>query len=78
MLIASSTNTKTGRRTLYLGLEAENMERLAAGQPIIKHLNDLGDVEVLGLQEWDVVILGPSDTATFVAAVSPTHPDASG
>jgi hypothetical protein len=65
MMIAASV-TKTGRRLLVLGLQQENMKRLVNDQPIYK---DLADEGVPGLEEWDVTILGPEDTARFIALV---------
>lgn len=67
MLLAAST-TKSGRKLLILGLQGENMRRLGGDEPIYKNLADEG---VPGLEDWDVTILGPEDTARFVAAVGP-------
>ena len=72
MLIAAMTN-KDGRKILVLGLEEENMRRLRNDEPIYKRLDGVPDAEtsaaprVEGLEEWDVTILGPEDTARFVA-----------
>jgi hypothetical protein len=63
MLIAAAT-TDSGRRLLILGLMAENVDRLLDDQPIYKRLNEEG---VPGLEDWDITILGPEDTARFVA-----------
>lgn len=62
MLIASMM--KDGRRVLVLGLEEENVRRLRNDEPIYK---DLRGTEVEGLEDWDVTILGPEDTARFIA-----------
>lgn len=67
MLIAAGKNKK-GRKVLYLGLSAINMARLAADMPIVK---DLGIQGVPGLSEWDVVVMGPEDTARFIGATRP-------
>lgn len=69
MLIAAGT-TKDGRRILYLGLQAENIDRLLNDQPIYKRL-DQPPQDVPGLEEWDITILGPEDTARFIAHVRP-------
>jgi hypothetical protein len=66
-MLAAST-TEDGRRLLILGLEDENIRRLVGDQPIYKNLADEG---VPGLEEWDVTILGPEDTARFIARVNP-------
>ena len=63
MLIAATE--RNGRKLLVLGLQDENMRRLANDEPIYKSLAD--DVAVPGLEEWDVTILGPEDTVRFVA-----------
>lgn len=62
MLIAAME--RNGRKLLVLGLEDENIRRLRNDEPIYKDLRDPG---VAGLEEWDVTILGPEDTARFVA-----------
>lgn len=64
MLIAA-TSKKNGRKLLVIGLEEENVKRLRNDEPIYKSLND--DPHVPGLAEWDLTILGPEDTARFVA-----------
>ena len=73
MLVAATE--KDGRRQLILGLEAENVTRLLNDQPIMKRLDgqstdDTEGIEVPGLEDWDVVILGPEDTIRFVAHVT--------
>jgi hypothetical protein len=65
MLLAASIE-EGGRRVLILGLQRENIERLLNDQPIEK---DLGAEGVPGLEEWTVYLLGPEDTARFVAQV---------
>lgn len=64
MLIAASIGKKDGRNLLVLGLQDENVKRLMGDEPIYKNLAEEG---VPGLEEWDVTILGPEDTARFVA-----------
>jgi hypothetical protein len=76
MLIAASHETKSGRKMLFVGLSRTNIERLLADKPILKQLNGEGTNEtegvlVEGLEEWDLVVAGPEDTARFVAATSP-------
>lgn len=68
MMIASAT-TGTGRRLLILGLDARNMQRLG-GEPIWKRFDGAGgDALVSGLEDWDLMILGPSDMEEFKAKV---------
>lgn len=67
MMIASAT-TGTGRRLLILGLDAENMERLD-GEPIWKRFDGESGALVSGLEDWDVMILGPSHLDEFKAKV---------
>jgi hypothetical protein len=67
VLIAASLGEDGGRKLLILGLTEENIKRLLDDQPIVKNL---GDEHVPGLEEWDVTILGPEDTARFLAAVA--------
>ena len=69
MLIAATE--RNGRKLLVLGLQDENIKRLLNDEPIYKNLG--GDVAVPGLEEWDVTILGPEDTARFVAQVGGGH-----
>lgn len=63
MLLAMTTNNETGRHTLVIGLEEENMRRLANDEPVYKVLDDI----VPALAGWDISILGPEDMARFVA-----------
>ncbi len=63
MLIAATE--RNGRKLLVLGLMDDNVKRLLNDEPIYKSLRD--DVAVPGLEDWDVTILGPEDTARFVA-----------
>lgn len=67
MMIGSAT-TATGRRLLILGLDAENMKRLD-GEPIWKRFDGQSGAIVPGLEEWDVMILGPSHLEEFKAKV---------
>lgn len=78
MMISSASSRDGKRRVLMLGLDAENIARLLAGRPIVKQLDgaphplvDRAEDGVLvpGLENWDLVILGPSDMADFVARV---------
>lgn len=66
MLIAASL--KEERKVLFLGLQAENIDRLLNDEPIRK---DLGVEGVPGLEEWTVVLMGPEDTVRFVAHFNP-------
>lgn len=66
MLIAASI--KGDKKVLFIGLQADNVERLLNDQPIEK---DLGVEGVPGLEDWKVYILGPEDTVRFVARVRP-------
>jgi hypothetical protein len=64
LFIATSTESK--RKTLIIGLEQENIKRLLNDQPIHKDFS----VDVppgSGLEEWDLIILGPEDLVRFVA-----------
>jgi len=61
-----ATSTRGDRKLLVIGLEEENIKRLLNDQPIYKDFNrDLPQGS--GLEEWDVVILGPEDLTRFVA-----------
>lgn len=64
MLIAATE--RNGRKLLVIGLMDENMKRLANDEPIYKDLS-VAPQDVPGLEDWDVTILGPEDTARFVA-----------
>lgn len=66
MMIASAT-TAAGRRLLILGLDAENMQRLD-GEPIWKRFDGEG-TPVPGLEDWDLMVLGPSHVDEFKAKV---------
>jgi hypothetical protein len=64
LFIATSTEGK--RKTLIIGLEQENIKRLLNDQPIRKDFS----VDIppgSGLEDWDLVILGPEDLVRFVA-----------
>lgn len=63
MLIAVSTDP-SGSKTLILGLELGDVERLLSDQPIEKILADEG---IHDLQVTKVQILGPEDTARFIS-----------
>jgi hypothetical protein len=64
MLIAATE--RNGRKLLVLGLMDENVKRLLNDEPIYKDLS-VEPQNVPGLEEWDITILGPEDTARFVA-----------
>jgi hypothetical protein len=67
-MIAAS-RTKEGRLVLIIGLDDLNVTRLRDDRPIHKHLDGSGpdDTRVPGLEQWDLIIMGPEDTARFVA-----------
>lgn len=67
MLIAAST-LKDGRKLLIIGLMAENVDRLLNDMPIYKDMSKEPQ-NVPGLADWDITILGPEDTARFIATV---------
>jgi hypothetical protein len=54
---------------LILGLDAENMRRLT-DEPIWKRLDGKVDTLVPGLEEWDLMILGPDHVEEFKAKVA--------
>jgi hypothetical protein len=62
MLIAVIRNEQTGRKMLVLGLSDLNMTKLRNDEPIAKNMGEEG---VAGLEEWDLVILGPEDLVRF-------------
>lgn len=69
-MIAAGENTKNGRKTLYLGLQDANVERLAGGEPILIRCDGEGNhVRIPGLEMWDIVIMGPDDVVGFTEAV---------
>jgi hypothetical protein len=68
MLLAAQTHGP--RKVLIIGLQQENISRLLNDQPIRK---DLAVEGVPGLEDWDVYVLGPEDTARFVAQFGPTR-----
>jgi hypothetical protein len=65
MLIAAGTNGRTGRKVLFIGLDAENIRRLQNDEPIHRSL------EIEELEQWDLAIMGPEDSARFVARFHP-------
>jgi hypothetical protein len=67
VLIAAVTQ-RDGRKLLVLGLVQENIDRLLDDRPIRRPLDESG---VLGFDGWDVSILGPEDTARFLAQFNP-------
>lgn len=70
MLIAALTK-EDGRRLLVLGLMDGNVTRLVNDQPILKNLGDGGE-GIVGLEEWDVTILGPEDIQRWMDAPAGT------
>jgi hypothetical protein len=73
MLIAAGEGPD-GRKRLFIGLHRENVERLLNDMPIVKRLDgsetdETDGVVVPGLEEWDLVILGPEDLERFLAKV---------
>lgn len=71
MLIAAGTNWD-GRKVLYIGLLEENIRRLKNDEPIYKNLSREPQ-NVPGLEEWDIAIMGPEDTARFIAHIGDNH-----
>lgn len=70
MLIAKMER-KDGRLVLVLGLHERNMELLRNDQPIRRELNGCdGSPVIEGLEDWVVYVLGPEDTARFIAEVA--------
>lgn len=64
MMIAVISQEES-RKLLVLGLMDENIKRLLDDRPIFKDL----EAAALELEGWSVCILGPEDTARFVAQV---------
>jgi hypothetical protein len=61
-----ATSMKGERNVLIIGLEKENIDGLLNDRPIRKDFSK--DVpEGSGLEDWDVLILGPEDLVRFVA-----------
>lgn len=73
MILAVLTSQETGRRALVVGLEAINVERLLNDMPIRKQLDDkdANGFHTDGLEGWDLVVLGPEDSARFLARARP-------
>lgn len=64
LFIATSTEGK--RKILIIGLEQENINRLLDDRPIHKDFSK--DVPLgSGLEDWDLMILGPEDLVRFTA-----------
>ena len=64
MFIATSTEGE--RNTLVIGLESDNIKQLLNDKPIKKNFST--DIPPgSGLEEWDLIILGPEDLVRFVA-----------
>lgn len=68
MLIAAGG--EGNEKTLFIGLHQENVDKLLNDMPIRKPLKD-PPAQVPGLEEWTIVIMGPEDTARFVAHFMP-------
>lgn len=68
MLLAVGRDEGDGRRTLFVGLEEENVVRLRNDMPIKQSLDDLAGCPLEG---WTLVVLGPEDTERFVARFGP-------
>jgi hypothetical protein len=61
-----ATSTRGERKLLVIGLEQENIKRLLNDEPIYKNFEkDLPSGS--GLEEWDVIILGPEDLIRFAS-----------
>jgi hypothetical protein len=66
MLIAVLSDIDpNGRKRLVIGLEEENVKNLLDDFPIEKALD--ANPRIAGLEAWTVYILGPEDTARFIA-----------
>jgi hypothetical protein len=62
LLIATSTEGE--RNTLIIGLEEENIKELLNDRPIKKNFST--DIPPgSGLEDWDLIILGPEDLVRF-------------
>jgi hypothetical protein len=66
-LLIAVLESKEGKKILVLGLEQKQIDRLVDDRPIHK---DLGEEGVTGLEDWDLMILGPEDCVRFVAQFS--------
>jgi hypothetical protein len=76
MLLASMPRTD-GRQVLVIGLMERNMELLRNDQPIRKALDGSDNGTLIpGLEGWIVYVLGPEDTARFIAEVRGASRDA--
>lgn len=61
-----ATSTKGERNVLIIGLEQENIRELLNDRPIRKNFST--DIPAgSGLEDWDIMILGPEDLVRFVA-----------
>lgn len=67
MLIAVDLTNKS----LIVGLQQENIDRLLNDMPIERKLSETPGIEenVPELSGWTLYVLGPEDLARFVAAV---------
>jgi hypothetical protein len=64
LLIATSTEGK--RNTLIIGLGQDNIKQLLNDHPIKKNFST--DIPVgSGLEDWDLIILGPEDLIRFAS-----------
>lgn len=73
MIIAVGKNMVTGRGILYVGLSEENLLSLMEeNSPIMRALDGSGEVDdqpTTGLEDWELVVLGPVDSISFADAV---------
>jgi hypothetical protein len=61
-----ATSTKGERNILIIGLEKDNIDRLLNDQPIRKDFSK--DIPLgSGLEDWDLIILGPEDLVRFAS-----------
>jgi hypothetical protein len=72
MLIAAMHEAEGTRKRLVIGLMQENIDGLLNDMPIMKRLDgnatdETEGILVPGLEDWELIILGPEDLARFVA-----------
>lgn len=69
-MLLASLRRKDGKRVLVVGLQERNMELLRNDAPIARRLDGSdGGTTIEGLEDWVLFVLGPEDTARFVAEV---------
>lgn len=76
MLIAVMHEAGSERKRLVVGLMQENIDALLNDKPILKRLDgeatdETEGLRVEGLEDWELIVLGPEDVARFVAHVGP-------